>query len=42
MNKWKYFEWMEDVMGGEFLNRDEVRRINVGFENEIGVGDRME
>lgn len=41
VNNSKYFEWMEDVMGADFLETHEVTRINLKFENEVHLNQTV-
>lgn len=38
VNNSKYFSWMLDVLGPDFLTQHEVTHINLKYENEVGLG----
>ncbi|MDF7627145.1 thioesterase [Lactobacillaceae bacterium L1_55_11] len=42
VNNSKYFTWMMDVLGPEFLKHHEVTHIDLKFENEVALGHVIE
>lgn len=41
VNNSRYFDWLQDVLPGSFVQEHEITRINIKFENEVRYGETI-
>lgn len=41
VNNTRYFDWMLDPLGADFLNQHQLRRFNISYKNEVRYPDQV-